>query len=87
MAATGIKECEINIPDQLKQRGKGERLVSMAKQMMEHANNQKWGKQQEYIQLKIGINKGEVMAGVIGNPKPQFSLIGDTVNTTSRICA
>lgn len=27
------------------------------------------------------------MAGVIGNPKPQFSLIGDTVNTTSRICA
>ena len=27
------------------------------------------------------------MAGVIGNPKPQFSLIGDTVNTTSRITA
>ena len=44
MAATGIKECEINISDQLKQRGKGERLVSMAKEMMEHANNQKWGK-------------------------------------------
>ncbi|EGR27982.1 hypothetical protein IMG5_185650 [Ichthyophthirius multifiliis] len=87
MAATGIKECEINVSEQIKQRGKGERLVTMAKEMLEHASNQKWGKQQEPIQLKIGINKGEVMAGVIGNPKPQFSLIGDTVNTTSRICA
>ena len=27
------------------------------------------------------------MAGVIGFHKPQFSLIGDTVNTTSRVCA
>ena len=29
----------------------------------------------------------QVLAGVIGFHKPQFSLIGDTVNTTSRICA
>ena len=27
------------------------------------------------------------MAGVIGYHKPQFSLIGDTVNTTSRVCS
>ena len=27
------------------------------------------------------------MAGVIGLHKPQFSLIGDTVNTTARVCA
>lgn len=35
--------------------------------------------------IKIGIHFGKVMAGVIGYHKPQFSLIGDTVNTTSRV--
>ncbi|EGR34444.1 hypothetical protein IMG5_011210 [Ichthyophthirius multifiliis] len=39
------------------------------------------------IQLKIGIHVGPVIAGVIGMHKPQFSLIGDTVNTASRVCA
>lgn len=28
-----------------------------------------------------------MIAGVIGDHKPQFSLIGDTVNTTSRVCS
>lgn len=28
-----------------------------------------------------------MIAGVIGHHKPQFSLIGDTVNTTSRVCS
>ena len=28
-----------------------------------------------------------MLSGVIGFHKPQFSLIGDTVNTTSRVCA
>ena len=38
------------------------------------------------LKLKIGIHYGPVIAGVIGYHKPQFSLIGDTINTTSRIC-
>lgn len=87
MAATGIKECEVDIDNNLKQKGKGERLVNMAKDMIDLAQNKKWGHGLRTFNLKIGINKGSVMAGVIGNPKPQFSLIGDTVNTTSRICA
>lgn len=37
--------------------------------------------------MKIGIHYGRVLMGVIGSIKPQFSLIGDTVNTTSRLCA
>ena len=39
------------------------------------------------MQLKIGIHRGEVIAGIIGSHKPQFSLIGDTVNVTSRVCS
>ena len=41
----------------------------------------------EHIKLKIGIHNGRVISGVIGYHKPQFSLIGDTVNTTSRVCS
>jgi len=38
------------------------------------------------LKLRIGIHYGRVIAGVIGYHKPQFSLIGDAVNTTSRVC-
>ena len=37
--------------------------------------------------MKLGIHYGHVIAGVIGYHKPQFSLIGDTVNTSSRVCS
>lgn len=39
------------------------------------------------LTLKIGVHYGKVIAGIIGYHKPQFSLIGDTVNTTSRCCS
>ena len=38
------------------------------------------------LNLKIGVHHGSCIYGVIGYHKPQFSLIGDTVNTTSRHC-
>ncbi len=39
------------------------------------------------LTIKIGIHYGNAIAGVIGFHKPQFSLIGDTINTTSRVCS
>jgi class 3 adenylate cyclase len=39
------------------------------------------------VKVKIGIHTGNVISGVVGENKPQFSLIGDTVNKTSRVCS
>ena len=40
-----------------------------------------------HLEVKIGIHTGPVISGVVGDTKPQFSLIGDTVNKASRVCS
>ncbi|CAD8074022.1 unnamed protein product [Paramecium sonneborni] len=64
-----------------------ERLVELAFGIQQEITHFKWGPNQKNFGLKIGIHYGRVLMGVIGSIKPQFSLIGDTVNTTSRLCA
>ncbi|CAD8169381.1 unnamed protein product [Paramecium pentaurelia] len=62
------------------------RAVQLSLEMMEYSKKFKFG-QSGNVRIKIGIHYGRVIAGVIGHHKPQFSLIGDTVNTTSRVCS
>ncbi len=88
MAATNIKFYEDEIDNDMKRKNHVERLLKMAIGMVEKAGSITWGeKKKKRLKIKIGINCGDVIVGVIGHHKPQFSLIGDTVNTTSRHCS
>ena len=73
---------------EMKKKNQVERLLKMAIQMLDKSKDITWGiKKNKKLNIKIGIHHGNVVIGVIGYHKPQFSLIGDAVNTTSRHCS
>ena len=39
------------------------------------------------LQVKVGLHTGAVISGVVGDTKPQFFLIGATVNKAGDLCA
>lgn len=80
MACGGLKYIEDTLPASQKVKNPTLRVLDFAKDMMRAI------KDYEGLKLKIGVHYGKCMMGVIGYHKPQFSLIGDAVNTTSRHC-
>lgn len=61
------------------------RTVQMAMAMVKFIEGYTY-KAGKRLHIKIGVHYGSCIYGVLGYHKPQFSLIGDTVNTTSRHC-
>ena len=86
MGAGGLKSCENWVSQHLLKINHTKRTINLAIDMMKYIKEVNFGGGHK-LKLKIGIHRGKVIAGVIGFHKPQFSLIGDTVNITARHCS
>lgn len=86
MACAGLDLVEEDLSPEIKSINPVKRCLDAALEMVDFVKGYQYvaGKS---ISLKVGIHVGNCIFGVIGFHKPQFSLIGDTINTTSRHCS
>jgi class 3 adenylate cyclase len=83
MACAGLKFIDSKLDSSLKNVNSVMRGLNFAYNVMQFANNYSY-RAGKTLRMKIGIHYGTCIYGLLGYHKPQFSLIGDTVNTTSR---
>ncbi|CAG9334297.1 unnamed protein product [Blepharisma stoltei] len=85
MICGGLKDSEERLPKSQLKRNHAERCLDIALHIIKKIEPVVL-KNGHKLQVKIGINTGPVIAGVVGEHKPQFSLVGDTINTAARMC-
>jgi len=86
MACGGLKVVEKDIDNRLLGSHHSVRVTDFACSVQSYVHTQTL-RNAAKLSVKIGIHTGEVIAGVVGETKPQFSLIGQTINKTSRVCS
>lgn len=86
MACCGLSDIEGTLKPSVQELNHAERCVELAIDIIKRLEpvSIKTG---DKLRVKIGINSGPVIAGVVGDHKPQFSLVGTTVNEASRMCS
>ena len=60
-------------------------LAHLALEMLEYVKMQEFLGGRHSIEIRIGLNSGPLIAGVIGRKKFVYALWGDMVNTASRM--